>query len=144
MLQLESALAFTVAKEWKSKSTLSRDTSLFSYTFLYFWMRSESEKMPNPGKQNDTFFFCHHTKLILPSINNEIAFTGNSFLHNGYPVLSRAVETKRVSFPSRDNHRLHPPLDFAALYSTWSRKMKPRCIAPGITLGLRVQHSKES
>lgn len=44
------------------------------------------------------FFFCHRTIFILPSINNEIAFTGNSFLHNGYPVLNRAVETMRFFF----------------------------------------------
>lgn len=84
-------------------------------------MRLESENA-KPGKTNVTLFFCHHTILTLPSINNETAFTGswtpeftgNSFLYNGYPVLRRAMETKRVSFPSRDNHRLHPPLDFCS------------------------------
>lgn len=30
------------------------------------------------------------------------------------------VETDRISFPSRDNHRLHPPIHFAMPYSTWS------------------------
>lgn len=130
-----------------SQNQLSVNTqaSFHIYFFSYFWMRRESEKMPNPTKQHDTFFFfCHRTLLTLPTINNETAFTGNSFLHNGYPVLSRAGETKRVSFPSRDNHRLHPPLHFAAPHSTWSKEMKPRCIASGIMLGLCVQHSKES
>lgn len=103
VFELYSVLACVFAKEWKTKSNFSQHTSLFSYISLYFWM----------SRQRDTFF-CHRTVLTLPSINNEIAFTGKSFLHNGYPVLSIAVETKRVSFPSQDNHRLHPPLDFAA------------------------------
>lgn len=93
-----------------------------------------------------TLFFCHHTIFILPSINNEIAFTGNLFLRNVYPaLLCRALETKRFSFPSPDNHQLHPPTTLcSALFHMVHRKMKARCIASGITLGLCVQHGKES
>lgn len=87
---------------------------------------------------------CHHTVLTLPFTNNEIAFTGKSFLCNGYPLFRRAVETKNFSFPPLDNHHINPPLDFAVPYSTQSREMKPRCFASGIMLGLCVQHSKES
>ncbi len=127
-----------------SQNQLTVETQASFHILFSTFGGEERVKKCQTRANNMTLFFCHRTKLILPSINKEIAFTGNSFLHNGYPVLSRAVETKRVSFPSRDNHRLHPPLDFAVLYSTWSREMKPRCIASGITLGLRVQHSKES
>lgn len=75
----------------------SRHKPLFIH-FSLFLDEMWEEKMPILGKQHDTFFF-HRTIFILPSINNEIAFTGNSFLHNGYPALNRAVETRRVSFP---------------------------------------------
>lgn len=100
--------------------------------------------------------------------NNEIAFTGNSFLRNGNPALSEAVESGRVpSFslflspslppnpdpvpPSPDNHRLHPPTQPPPLkISTLLRfipqrsgEMKPRCIASGFTRGFMCAQQRE-
>lgn len=76
----------------------SKHKLLFIYFSLLLDEKRESQKMPNPGKQNATFF-CHRTIFILPSINNEIALTGNSFLYNVYPVLSRAVEPRGFLSP---------------------------------------------
>lgn len=96
------------------------------------------------GKQRDTFFIL----LYVPTpyshyrfTNNEIAFTGNSFLRNSNPVLSRAVESGRVSslspslplFPPPSlllpitigctpNQPPPPTFDFAALYSAAVRR----------------------
>lgn len=86
----------------------SRHKPLFIYFSLLLDEKCEW-KNAKPGQTTWHFLFCHRTILILLSINNEIAFTGNSFLHNGYPAWSRAVETEGVSLPPRDNHRLHPP-----------------------------------
>lgn len=116
------------------------NTCLLSYrpTCFCFWMKSEPK-----SQTKAVTLLCHHTILIFPSIHSYTALTGNSFLRNGSPVLSRAMETKKGSFQPRDNHRLHPPLDFAAPYSTWSREMKARCIASGITLGFFVFSTAE-
>lgn len=82
----------------RSHNQLSVKTQASFHTLFFIFGWDVRGKNANPGQTTWHFFF-HRTIFILPSINNEIAFTGNSFLHNGYPALNRAVETRRISFP---------------------------------------------
>lgn len=133
VLKLKSALASISAKEWKRKNLLSvRTQASFHILFSTFGWEVRVKNCQTQANNTTRFFFVttlysyyRQYTMKLPLLETHFSIMAT--------VLSRAVETKGFSLPSQDNHRLHPPLDFAAPYSTWSRKMKPRCMASGIT-----------